>query len=75
MKWDERMPLSSFTLSTSEDHVGLAAWTAGYNISILWPSLLPSQYYAFAQKEPPHSLIVLCQVGVLPVIVSQHSTA
>ena len=33
------------------------------------------QYYAFAQKEPPHSLIVLCQVGVLPVIVSQHPAA
>ena len=27
------------------------------------------------KKEPPHSLIVLCQVGVLPVIVSQHPTA
>lgn len=69
------MTVSSFILNTSEDHLRPAAWTAGYNISILWPSLPPSQYYAFAQKEPPHSLIVLCQVGVLPVIVSQHSTA
>lgn len=69
------MAISSFTPSTSEDHPRLAACTAGYSISILWPSLPPSQYYAFAQKEPPHSLIVLCQVGVLPVIVSQHSTA
>lgn len=29
---------------------------------------------AFAQREPPRPLIVLCQVGELPVIVSQHST-
>lgn len=29
---------------------------------------------AFAQREPPRPLIVLCQVGEVPVIVSQHST-
>lgn len=29
---------------------------------------------AFAQREPPRPLMVLCQVGEVPVIVSQHST-
>lgn len=40
----------------------------------LWSSLHLCQDDAFARKEPPHPLIVLCQVGVVPVIVSQHST-
>lgn len=63
-----------FLHCTSEDHSWLAALTAGYNISI-FVGLCLSQYDAFAWKKPPHSLIVLCQVGVLPVIVSQRSTA
>ena len=49
-------------------------WQDGTIFLSVW-SLHLSRYYAFAQKEPPHSLIVLCQVGVLPVIVSQHPTA
>lgn len=68
------MIVSPFCASTSVDHSWLVASNSGHNISILWPSLHLCQDDAFAQKEPPHPLIVLCQVGEVPVIVSQHST-
>jgi predicted Na+-dependent transporter len=72
---EEHMTVSPCCVCTFEDHSWLAALTLGTIFLSLWSSLSLCQYDAFAQKEPPHSLIVLCQLGVLPVIVSQHSTA
>lgn len=73
-KW-EKMIVSPFWANTSADHSWLAASDLGHNISLCSLRCISAKMDdAFAHREPPRPLIVLCQVGEVPVIVSQHST-